>query len=57
MALVYAYNLTRSSKVLSKIDGTAIRVLLNPKAFLSELPVKRFYRYVLSHQPNFDDSG
>jgi UDP-glucose:glycoprotein glucosyltransferase len=44
-------------KVLSELDGVHIKIFLNPKERLSELPVKRFYRYVLDSKPTFDDSG
>lgn len=44
-------------KVLSEVDGIYIRIYLNPKERLSELPVKRFYRYVLSSKPTFDSTG
>jgi UDP-glucose:glycoprotein glucosyltransferase len=44
-------------KVLSELDGIYIKIFLNPKERLSELPVKRFYRYVLGSKPTFDDAG
>lgn len=44
-------------KVLSELDGVYVRIFLNPKDGLTELPVKRFYRYVLASQPTFDDYG
>lgn len=44
-------------KVLSELDGIYVKVFLNPKEKLDELPVKRFYRYVLESAPSFDDSG
>lgn len=44
-------------KVLSELDGIYVKVFLNPKDKLDELPVKRFYRYVLDSAPSFDDSG
>lgn len=44
-------------KVLSELDGVYVKVFLNPKDVLEELPVKRFYRYVLDSAPVFDDSG
>ncbi|KUI56517.1 UDP-glucose:glycoprotein glucosyltransferase [Cytospora mali] len=44
-------------KVLSELDGVYLQVWLNPKDKLDELPVKRFYRYVLDSAPTFDESG
>lgn len=44
-------------KVLSELDGVYVQVFLNPKEKLDELPVKRFYRYVLDSAPTFDDAG
>lgn len=44
-------------KVLSELDGVHLKVWLNPKDKLDELPVKRFYRYVLDSAPTFDGSG
>ncbi|KAI0002384.1 glycosyltransferase family 24 protein [Xylariaceae sp. FL0662B] len=44
-------------KVLSELDGVYMRIFLNPRERLEELPVKRFYRYVLDSAPSFDESG
>ncbi|KAI2471141.1 UDP-glucose:glycoprotein glucosyltransferase [Annulohypoxylon bovei var. microspora] len=44
-------------KVLSQLDGVYMRVFLNPKEKLEDLPVKRFYRYILDSAPSFDESG
>jgi len=44
-------------KVLSELEGVYLRIFLNPKEGLSELPVKRFYRYVLDSAPTFDEEG
>ncbi|KAK0610516.1 UDP-glucose:glycoprotein glucosyltransferase-domain-containing protein [Bombardia bombarda] len=44
-------------KVLSELDGVHLKVFVNPQDGLSELPVKRFYRYVLESAPSFDASG
>jgi len=43
--------------VLSELEGVHMRVFVNPKERLEELPVKRFYRYVLESKPSFDSSG
>lgn len=44
-------------KVLSEVDGVYIKLFLNPDEKLEELPVKRFYRYVLDSGPTFDETG
>ncbi len=44
-------------KVLSELEGVHLLVFLNPKNGLDELPVKRFYRYVLQSAPEFDEDG
>ena len=44
-------------KVLSELDGVYLKVFLNPRERLEELPVKRFYRSVLESAPSFDESG
>jgi UDP-glucose:glycoprotein glucosyltransferase len=44
-------------KTLSELDGVYTRIYLNPREKLQELPVKRFYRYVLQSKPSFDDDG
>lgn len=44
-------------KKLSELDGVATTVFLNPRDRLEELPVKRFYRYVLDSKPTFDSEG
>ncbi|KAI9836530.1 MAG: hypothetical protein M1838_005007, partial [Thelocarpon superellum] len=44
-------------KVLSELDGVYVKIFLNPKERLQELPVKRFYRHVLASKPSFDDDG
>ncbi|XDG04931.1 hypothetical protein ABKA04_004546 [Annulohypoxylon sp. FPYF3050] len=44
-------------KVLSQLDGIYMRIFLNPKEKLEELPIKRFYRHILDSAPSFDDSG
>lgn len=43
--------------VLSELEGVHMRVFINPKERLEELPVKRFYRYVLESKPSFDTNG
>ncbi|KAK5653515.1 hypothetical protein OQA88_8774 [Cercophora sp. LCS_1] len=44
-------------KVLSELEGVHLQVFLNPVESITELPVKRFYRYVFESAPKFDDSG
>jgi UDP-glucose:glycoprotein glucosyltransferase len=44
-------------KVLSELAGVQLKIFLNPKDELKELPVKRFYRYVLESEPSFSADG
>lgn len=44
-------------KVLSELDGVYLKLFLNPKEKLEELPIKRFFRYVLEAKPSFDKTG
>jgi UDP-glucose:glycoprotein glucosyltransferase len=44
-------------KVLGDMDGVYLKLFLNPKEKLQELPVKRFYRYLLESKPAFKDDG
>lgn len=44
-------------KVLSGLDGVYMKLFLNPVDRLKDLPVKRFYRYVLNAQPTFTADG
>lgn len=44
-------------KVLAELDGVYLKLFLNPKAKITELPVKRFFRYVLESKPSFDEAG
>ncbi|KAF1828876.1 hypothetical protein BDW02DRAFT_511256 [Decorospora gaudefroyi] len=44
-------------KTLSDMDGVHLKLFLNPKQMLQELPVKRFYRYVLEARPHFNSDG
>ncbi|KAI9929252.1 hypothetical protein ASPWEDRAFT_105616 [Aspergillus wentii DTO 134E9] len=44
-------------KVLSELSGVRLRLFLNPREQIQELPIKRFYRYVLNSEPSFDGSG
>ena len=42
-------------RVLSRLEGVCMRVFLNPRERLDDLPIKRFYRSVLEPAPLFDD--
>ncbi|KAI8670713.1 hypothetical protein NCS57_00544100 [Fusarium keratoplasticum] len=44
-------------KVLSELDGVYLKLIINPKEVVSELPIKRFFRYVLNSTPSFDKDG
>lgn len=44
-------------KVFSELAGVQLKIMLNPKDNLKELPVKRFYRYILNSEPSFNSQG
>ncbi|KAK4946560.1 killer toxin resistant protein [Elasticomyces elasticus] len=44
-------------KTLSQLNGVSVKIFLNPKDRLTELPVKRFFRQVISAEPTFDSDG
>ncbi|KAK6498113.1 hypothetical protein TWF506_004353 [Arthrobotrys conoides] len=44
-------------RVLMSMDGVGMFIFLNPGDNLKEVPVKRYYRHVLSSQPKFDENG
>ncbi|KAK6334395.1 hypothetical protein TWF730_003609 [Orbilia blumenaviensis] len=44
-------------RVLMSMDGVGIYTFLNPSDNLREVPIKRYYRHVLSSQPKFDQNG
>ncbi|KAI0150628.1 UDP-glucose:glycoprotein glucosyltransferase [Xylariaceae sp. FL1272] len=44
-------------KVLSELEGVFVRMFINPREKLEELPIKRFYRSVLQSEPSFDTNG
>ncbi|CAG8627822.1 448_t:CDS:10, partial [Ambispora leptoticha] len=44
-------------KTLSEIEGVHIYIYMNPHLSLTELPLKRFYRYVLDTRIKFDVNG
>lgn len=44
-------------KVLSELSGVYLRLFLNPREQMQELPIKRFYRHVLDAIPSFTDGG
>ncbi|PWY91017.1 UDP-glucose:glyco protein glucosyltransferase [Aspergillus heteromorphus CBS 117.55] len=44
-------------KVLSELDGVRLRLVMNPREEIKELPTKRFYRYVLGSEPSFNGDG
>jgi hypothetical protein len=39
------------------MSGVYIRVYLNPKVTTTELPIARFYRYVLTSSIEFENDG
>ncbi|OQV08670.1 hypothetical protein CLAIMM_12901 isoform 3 [Cladophialophora immunda] len=44
-------------QTLSQLSGVSVQIFLNPKDRLTELPVKRFFRQVISAEPSFDAHG
>jgi UDP-glucose:glycoprotein glucosyltransferase len=44
-------------QTLSQLSGVNVKIFLNPKDRLTELPVKRFLRHVISAEPTFDSTG
>ena len=44
-------------QVLAKLDGVYMKLYLNPREKLQELPIKRFYRQVLEAKPSFTEDG
>ncbi|KAK4613296.1 UDP-glucose:glycoprotein glucosyltransferase [Fulvia fulva] len=44
-------------KVLSELEGVHTKIFLNPRDRLEEIPIKRFYRQVLSSKPTFEADG
>jgi UDP-glucose:glycoprotein glucosyltransferase len=44
-------------KVISELAGVQLKIFLNPKEEIQELPVRRFYRYVLESEPSFASDG
>lgn len=44
-------------QVLANIPDVHIEIYLNPNMNLDQLPLKRFYRYVLDNELHFDETG
>ena len=44
-------------QTLSQLSSVSVKIFLNPKDRLTELPVKRFFRQVISAEPSFDATG
>lgn len=44
-------------KTLSELHGVDVKIFLNPKEKILELPIKRFYRQVIQSAPIFDEVG
>ena len=44
-------------KVISELSGVHMKLFLNPRERMQEIPVKRFYRYVLDAKPSFHENG
>uniref|UniRef100_A0A0B7A3W1 UDP-glucose:glycoprotein glucosyltransferase thioredoxin-like domain-containing protein n=1 Tax=Arion vulgaris TaxID=1028688 RepID=A0A0B7A3W1_9EUPU len=52
-----AQKLSAILMILKQIANVDIRIYLNPREKLSEIPVKSFYRYVLEPEVTFDSDG
>ncbi len=52
-----AQKISNIVQVLRKISGTCIKVYLNPAGKLTEIPIKRFYQFVLAAEPDFNEKG
>lgn len=44
-------------KVVSELAGVQLKIFLNPQDKINELPIKRFYRFVLDPKPSFAADG
>lgn len=44
-------------KVIAELDGIYLKLFINPKDKIEELPIKQFFRYVLQSKPLFDEDG
>lgn len=44
-------------KTLSELQGVDVKIYLNPREQIQDLPVKRFYRNVISSAPSFHANG
>ncbi|CAB3399775.1 unnamed protein product [Caenorhabditis bovis] len=52
-----AQKLSSILKLIKKVTNSEIRIVMNPKEKLSELPLKRFYRFAASSELTFDQNG
>ncbi|KGY14588.1 hypothetical protein PABG_12541 [Paracoccidioides brasiliensis Pb03] len=44
-------------KVLSELNGVNLKIFLTPREAIKELPIKRFYQYILKSTPSFSEDG
>lgn len=44
-------------RVISNLAGVRLKIFMNPRDDMDELPIKRFYRYVLGSEPAFNSDG
>ena len=56
-ASLHSQRLIPILKVLSELEGVYMKLFLNPQERLTEIPIKRFYRYVLDSKPRFSAGG
>uniref|UniRef100_A0A0N4ZS70 UDP-glucose:glycoprotein glucosyltransferase n=1 Tax=Parastrongyloides trichosuri TaxID=131310 RepID=A0A0N4ZS70_PARTI len=52
-----AQKLSAVLKIILKSINADLKIVLNPQDKLSELPLKRFYRYVVEQEVSFTDEG
>ncbi|KAI6232348.1 UDP-glucose:glycoprotein glucosyltransferase 1 [Aphelenchoides besseyi] len=43
--------------ILTRVVNCDLKIIMNPKEKLSELPLKRFYRFAFNDEPLFDTTG
>ncbi|KAL4785908.1 UDP-glucose:glycoprotein glucosyltransferase-domain-containing protein [Aspergillus varians] len=44
-------------QALAELHGVKLKLFMNARDEIKELPIKRFYRYVLDSEPSFSDNG
>ncbi|KAI7864650.1 UDP-glucose:glycoprotein glucosyltransferase-domain-containing protein [Spinellus fusiger] len=52
-----AQKLSEILKTVSELKDVYIKIYMNPRSMLSEIPIKRFYRYVFNKELHFDPTS